>query len=90
MTARMSGLRRALIVSGALFATVFVLLAAQLWLGNDPALGDGSARADARQDDGGARASVWDTVLGAAAGALQDDEGEDEGSSSPAVSSRTS
>lgn len=87
--ARMSALRRALIAGGAVFATVFALLAAQLWLGNDPALGDGTARGARQQPSQELHASVIDTVLSVAGGLLDAEHGDD-GGSAPAVSSGTS
>jgi hypothetical protein len=83
--------RRVLVAAGALFATLFLLLSLQLWLGRDPALGDGTARApqqqQPRQDT---HASVWDTVLGAATGALSDDDHGDSSSQSQPLQSRSS
>jgi hypothetical protein len=92
MSERSSGLarrlRRALIASGALFALVFTLLAGQLWLGHDPALGDGSGRGERAPRR--THASVLGTVLGLAASAVSDDA-EGSSSSAPApVRSQTS
>ena len=89
MQSRMLGLRRALILSAALFATVFALLAVQLWLGRDPALGQ---RADGRsaQPQKELHASVLDTVLSVAAGVLRDGDDEDGDGQGPAVRSSTS
>jgi len=81
----MRGLRRALILSGALFATVFALLAVQLWLGRDPALGDGTRTAAQPREE--LSASVLDTVDSVAAGIF--DDGADQGQA-PSVRSGTS
>lgn len=90
---RVIALRRALIAGGAVFATVFALLAVQLWFGNDPALGDGAAQVERRQQpEQELHASVLDTVLSVATGLLDDEHGDDDddGGSAPSVSSRTS
>jgi hypothetical protein len=70
---RLRLVRRTIIAGAALFAVVFTLLAGQLWLGNDPALGDGSGRAGVKQAE--THASVRDAFLGVVTGALSDDEG---------------
>ena len=85
--ARVVRVRRTLIAGGALFATVFALLAAQLWLGNDPALGEGAARPAAPEQE--LHASVLDTVLSVASGLLEEDDGEDD-ERAPAMRSGTS
>lgn len=89
--ARARALKRTLIASAALFATVFALLAAQLWLGNDPALGTalGTARATP-QPEQDLHASVIDTVLGVASGLLDDEHGDEEDGGSSSVRSGTS
>lgn len=85
--ARTAALKRALIASAAVFATVFTLLAGQLWLGRDPAIGDGSTQAAAQQqEEPELHASVIDTVIGVASSLLDeehddDDDGGDRGSS---------
>ncbi len=86
----MVALRRALIASAAVFATVFTLLAGQLWLGNDPALGEKSAQAAPREQEQELHASILDTVLGVATTLLDEEHGEDEDDESPAVRSGTS
>lgn len=85
--AGLTRLRRTFAASAVLFAVVFVFLAGQMWLGRDPALGDGSARRgqEARPEQ---HASVLDTVLGVAAAVIQDDD-EHEGGA-PAVRTQTS
>lgn len=84
--ARATGLRRALFAGGALFATVVALLAAQLWSGNDPALGQGAGRSAAPEQD--LHASLLDTVLSVASGLL--DENDAGAEQAPAVRSGTS
>lgn len=73
----MTALKRALIASGALFATVFALLAAQLWFGKDPALGDATARVTSQKPEPELHASVLDTVISVASGLLDDEHGDD-------------
>jgi hypothetical protein len=85
--ARTVALRRALIASAAVFATVFTLLAAQLWLGNDPALGRDGGQPAAQEQE--LHASVLDTVLGVATSLLDEEHG-DEDEQGPAVRSGTS
>lgn len=85
--ARARALKRTLIASAALFASVFALLAAQLWLGNDPALGTARATRQPEQD---LHASVLDTVLGVASGLLDDEHGDEEDGGSSSVRSGTS
>lgn len=78
--ARSAALKRALIASTAVFATVFTLLAGQLWLGKDPALGDGSSQAAAQQQEQPElHASVIDTVIGVASSLLDEEHGDDDG-----------
>ncbi len=68
--------RRVLYAAGALFATVFCLLALQLWMGRDPALGKGGEQRGAAPAQSTQQASAWDTVLAVAAGLLNGGEGE--------------
>lgn len=85
----MTALKRALIACGAVFATVFTLLAGQLWLGKDPALGEGRAQPAAQEQDQDLHASVLDTVVAVAAGLLDEDHGEGD-EQAPAMRSGTS
>ncbi len=73
----MVALKRALIASAAAFAAVFALLAGQLWLGNDPALGESGGQQAAEEQE--LHASVVDTVLGVATSLLDEEHDEDEG-----------
>jgi hypothetical protein len=84
----MVAVKRALIATGAAFAVVFVLLAGQLWMGNDPALGE--KRTQAAPEEQELHASVLDTVLGVATTLLDDEHGEDDDDRAPAVRSGTS
>ncbi len=86
--ARIVALKRALIASGAVFAAVFTLLAGQLWLGNDPALGENGGQQSAAEEQE-LHASVLDTVLGVATGLLDEEHDQDAGQG-PAVRSGTS
>ena len=88
--ARVLAVRRgALLATGAAFAVVFVLLAGQLWLGNDPALGEKRAQAAPQEQEQELHASVLDTVLGVAT-TLLDEEHDDDDDQAPAVRSGTS
>lgn len=90
--------RRTLLACGALFAVLFTLLAAQMVLGRDPAVGEGSratqtastppAGSGAR-DDG----SWVDVALGVVQALASDDDehgDEDSGSSAAPLQSRSS
>jgi hypothetical protein len=88
----MVALRRTLIASGVAFAVVFVLLAGQLWLGNDPALGraGGAPAAQEREQERELHASVLDTVLGVATSLLDEEHGDEDDEQGQAVRSGTS